>query len=176
MAKLELDFTIGYSAGISACEKGVQWQWAVALLSEMREAKLELSVIFSFSAGISACEKGDQWQRALALLYETWEAKLEPDEVSSTALGSARAREAKSSSGLWRCTAGSRRRSLSSASFASVRLGIAQSGSRALVLLSEMQEAKLEPNVISCSAGIRASENPAQRRRALPHSTERCRA
>ncbi|CAK0895325.1 unnamed protein product, partial [Prorocentrum cordatum] len=31
---------ISYSAGISACEKGGQWQPALALLSEMREAKL----------------------------------------------------------------------------------------------------------------------------------------
>ncbi|CAK0895326.1 unnamed protein product [Prorocentrum cordatum] len=30
-----------YSAGISACEKGEQWQPALALLSELREAKLE---------------------------------------------------------------------------------------------------------------------------------------
>ncbi|CAK0841217.1 unnamed protein product [Prorocentrum cordatum] len=32
-----------YSAGISACGKGTQWQRALALLSEMREAKLEAS-------------------------------------------------------------------------------------------------------------------------------------
>ncbi|CAK0824583.1 unnamed protein product [Prorocentrum cordatum] len=34
-----------YSAGISACEKGEQWHWALALLSEMCEAKLEPDVI-----------------------------------------------------------------------------------------------------------------------------------
>ena len=34
-----------YSAGISACEKGEQWQPALALLSEMWEAKLEPNVI-----------------------------------------------------------------------------------------------------------------------------------
>ncbi|CAK0868078.1 unnamed protein product [Prorocentrum cordatum] len=33
--------TISYSAGISACGKGEQWQRALALLSEMREAKLQ---------------------------------------------------------------------------------------------------------------------------------------
>ncbi|CAK0858315.1 unnamed protein product [Prorocentrum cordatum] len=69
--------SISYSAGISACEKGKQWQRALALLSEMWAAKLEPDVIFSYSAGISACEKGEEWQLALALLSEMWEAKLE---------------------------------------------------------------------------------------------------
>ncbi|CAK0883174.1 unnamed protein product, partial [Prorocentrum cordatum] len=32
---------VSYNAGISACEKGKQWQPALALLSEMREVKLE---------------------------------------------------------------------------------------------------------------------------------------
>ena len=44
-----------YSAGISACEKGEQWQRALSLLSEMWEAKLEPDVI-SFD-GCSACQK-----------------------------------------------------------------------------------------------------------------------
>ncbi|CAK0790318.1 unnamed protein product, partial [Prorocentrum cordatum] len=61
---------ISYSAGTSACEKGGQWQRALALLSEMPEAKLEPDIIFSYNAGISACAKGEQWQRALALLSE----------------------------------------------------------------------------------------------------------
>ncbi|CAK0882276.1 unnamed protein product, partial [Prorocentrum cordatum] len=73
-----------YSAGISACEKGKQWERALALLSEMREAKLEPNVI-SYSAGISTCEKGEQWQRALALLSEMREAKLEPNVISYSA-------------------------------------------------------------------------------------------
>ncbi|CAK0882278.1 unnamed protein product, partial [Prorocentrum cordatum] len=73
-----------YSAGISACEKGKQWERALALLSEMREAKLEPNVI-SYSAGISTCEKGEQWQRALALLSEMREAKLEGNVISYSA-------------------------------------------------------------------------------------------
>ncbi|CAK0843496.1 unnamed protein product [Prorocentrum cordatum] len=36
---------VSYAAGISACEKGDQWQRAGALLSEMREAQLEPDVI-----------------------------------------------------------------------------------------------------------------------------------
>eukprot|EP00959_Pyramimonas_sp_CCMP1952_P265097 5543216-Pyramimonas_sp.AAC.1 len=37
---------VSYNVGISACEKCKQWQRAVALLSEMREAKLEPDVIY----------------------------------------------------------------------------------------------------------------------------------
>ncbi|CAK0874044.1 unnamed protein product [Prorocentrum cordatum] len=92
---------LSYSVGISACEKGEQWQLALALLSEMWEAKLEPDVI-SCNAGISACVKGEQWQRALALLSEMRGAKLEPD-VSATMLGSARARRAGSGSQRRRC-------------------------------------------------------------------------
>eukprot|EP00973_Karenia_brevis_P057172 7954428-Karenia_brevis.AAC.1 len=49
---LHLD-VISFSAAISACEKGGQWQWA---RTEMRRESLHVDVI-SFSAAISACEK-----------------------------------------------------------------------------------------------------------------------
>eukprot|EP00959_Pyramimonas_sp_CCMP1952_P083521 1746236-Pyramimonas_sp.AAC.1 len=49
-AKLEPN-VISYSAGISACDKGEQWQRALVLLSEMWEAKLEPNVIFSTMQG-----------------------------------------------------------------------------------------------------------------------------
>ena len=42
---------VSYNAGISACEKGEQWQRALALLSEMREAKLEPNVISPTTLG-----------------------------------------------------------------------------------------------------------------------------
>ena len=42
---------VSYNAGISACEKGEQWQRALALISEMREAKLETDVIISAVLG-----------------------------------------------------------------------------------------------------------------------------
>ncbi|CAK0907504.1 unnamed protein product [Prorocentrum cordatum] len=84
---------ISYSAGISACDKGEQWQRALALLDEMRVAELEPNVSplamdvwpVSYTAGTSACEKGEQWQRALALLSEMWEMKLEPNVISYSA-------------------------------------------------------------------------------------------
>ncbi|CAK0885235.1 unnamed protein product [Prorocentrum cordatum] len=90
--KLEPDAIFSYSSGISACEKGEQWQWALAMMSEMWEAKLEPDVV-SYSAAISACKKGEQWQAALALLSEMSEAKLEPDVFSLLRCWDQRVRE-----------------------------------------------------------------------------------
>ncbi|CAK0881598.1 unnamed protein product, partial [Prorocentrum cordatum] len=158
-AKLE-PYLISYNAGISACEKGEQWQRALTLLSEMREAKLEPNVI-SYSAGISACEKGEQWQRALALLSELREAKIKPNVISYDAGISAcekgkqwqraldllsEMREAKLEPNVISYNAGT---------------SAGEKGEQwqlALALLSEMREAKLEPDVISYSAGISACE------------------
>ena len=50
---------ITFSALISACEKGQQWQLALGFLEEMRWSGLELNVI-TVNAVISACEKGQQ--------------------------------------------------------------------------------------------------------------------
>ena len=49
---------ISFSAAISACEKGGQWERALSLLGKMRKAGITSNVI-SFSAAISACEKGE---------------------------------------------------------------------------------------------------------------------
>jgi pentatricopeptide repeat protein len=79
---------ISFSAAISACEKGGQWQRALALLDEMRAKGVAPDVI-SFSAAISACEKGGQWQRALALLEEMRAKGVAPDVIAFSAAISA---------------------------------------------------------------------------------------
>ncbi|CAK0879377.1 unnamed protein product [Prorocentrum cordatum] len=161
---------VSYNAGISAGEKGRQWQLSLALLREMRESKLVPDVI-SYSSGASACEKAERWQLALLLLGEMREAKLAPNS-SATALGSARARRASSGSAPCRCSARCVRRTWSPASF-SYNAGVSacEKGDRwqsALALLSEMREAMLEPNVIYIySAGISACEKGRQWQRAL---------
>ena len=70
-----------FSAAISACEKGGQWERALLLLDEMRRCGVKQD-IFGFSAAISACAKGGQWERALSLLNEMRESGVEPNEFS----------------------------------------------------------------------------------------------
>ena len=73
---------VSYSAGISACGNSEQWQWSLALLSEMLEAKLEPNVI-SYNAGISACEVSGQWTKALDLLESMLGARVDPAAANS---------------------------------------------------------------------------------------------
>ncbi|CAK0806722.1 unnamed protein product [Prorocentrum cordatum] len=72
---------MSYNAGISACEKGEQWQRALELLGKMQEVKLEPSVI-TYNAGIVACRRCGQWQQALSLLGEMRNSYLEPNDNS----------------------------------------------------------------------------------------------
>ncbi|CAK0880211.1 unnamed protein product [Prorocentrum cordatum] len=143
---------LSYSAGISACEKGKQWQRALALFGEMLAAKLEPNVTVPYSAGISACEKGEQWQRALALLCEMLGAKLQPN-VSLLQRWDQRVREGRAVAG----GSGAAQRDVGGDAGARCHrysAGIsacekAEKWQRALVLLSKMWEVRLEPNVIS---------------------------
>ena len=48
---------VSWSAAISACEKGKQWEGALGLLQEMVHQLLTPNVV-SWSAAISSCEKG----------------------------------------------------------------------------------------------------------------------
>ena len=50
---------ITYSASISACEKGQQWQCALGLLESMQSVSVPADVITD-NANISASEKGQQ--------------------------------------------------------------------------------------------------------------------
>ena len=75
---------ISFSAGISACEKGGEWQMALFLLSQMPLAGAVPDEI-SFNAGISACEKGGEWQMALYLLSQMHLAGVVPNEISLSA-------------------------------------------------------------------------------------------
>ena len=61
--------TISYSAAISACAKGAQWQGAVALWKTMCEDEVWPNMT-SYSVAASACEKGKHLDTALELLDE----------------------------------------------------------------------------------------------------------
>ena len=55
---------MSYSAAISACENGKQWEEACALLQEMLHRSLTTGVV-GHSAALSACEKAKHWDQAL---------------------------------------------------------------------------------------------------------------
>lgn len=73
-----------YSAGISALEKGGQWQRALELFEFIPDANTSPKVII-YNAAITACEKGGQWQRALELFAFIPNANLSPNVVSFNA-------------------------------------------------------------------------------------------
>ena len=56
---LTLD-VVSWSAAISACEKGQQWERALGLLEEVMHELLTPNMV-SWSAATSACEKGMQY-------------------------------------------------------------------------------------------------------------------
>ncbi|CAK0854343.1 unnamed protein product [Prorocentrum cordatum] len=99
------------------------------------------------------------------------EAKPEPDRVISTTLESARARVPGSGGGPWRCSARCGRRGWSpTLSIYSAWISACERSEqwqRTLALLSEMCEAKMEPNVISYGGGISACVKSEQWQRAL---------
>ncbi|CAE6909993.1 unnamed protein product [Symbiodinium sp. CCMP2592] len=89
-----------YSAGISACEKGGQWQKALDLLAEMPESGVTPNII-SYNAAISACAGCARWQRASALFDAACAAGPTPTVVSYSAILSACQQPAK-----WQCAVG----------------------------------------------------------------------
>ena len=57
---------IGFNSAISACQKRAEWQLALSLMAEARDAALQLDEI-SYNAAMAACGKGQHWQMALEL-------------------------------------------------------------------------------------------------------------
>jgi len=51
---------LGYTCGISVCEKGQQWESSLALLLEMPSTQVEQDET-SYGSSISAVEKTQQW-------------------------------------------------------------------------------------------------------------------
>ena len=67
--------TSSYSAAISSCEQGPEWQLALGLLSTMAGAKWK-ELRTAAALQINSCEKGQEWQIALGLLSTMTGAKV----------------------------------------------------------------------------------------------------
>ncbi|CAK9051381.1 unnamed protein product [Durusdinium trenchii] len=77
-----------YSAAISACGKGQQWQQAIFLIARLQDQQLEADVV-AYSATMSGCAKAGQWQQALLCLDALRGQQLLPDLAMLSAVTNA---------------------------------------------------------------------------------------
>jgi len=84
---MTLTNVIAFNAAISACDKGLQWERALGLLSELERRVLQPDFV-SLSSSVSSCEKGWQWELTIALLEVMQSSTTETDGIFvSAALG-----------------------------------------------------------------------------------------
>ncbi|CAE8596802.1 unnamed protein product [Polarella glacialis] len=76
---------ISYSAAISSCEKGRQWQMALSLLSQMPDARLSPNLL-CFAAAVLACVKCNRWRDTFVLLDDMLGFSLEPNPFTLSTL------------------------------------------------------------------------------------------
>jgi pentatricopeptide repeat domain-containing protein 1 len=86
-SEVEMD-VISFSAAISACEKGGEWEKALQLMRVMVQNKHKLDTI-TLNAAISACEKSGQWETALGLLESMPGLGIAPNVITISATISA---------------------------------------------------------------------------------------
>ncbi|CAJ1353554.1 unnamed protein product, partial [Effrenium voratum] len=79
---------VSYGAAVSACEKGAQWQIALALLQELAAGSLRPNLLVC-NAAISACDKGNRWRHAVQLLALMQSTGIQADMITYCAALSA---------------------------------------------------------------------------------------
>ena len=149
---------ISYSAAISACEKGSQWEKALGLLQDMTCRGIKPDVI-SYSAAISACEKGSQWEKALGLLQDMTCRGIKPDVISYSAAISTCEKGSqweKALGLLQEMTSHGIKPDVISYNAAISACEKGSQSEKALDLLQEMTKNGIEPDLISYSAAIEA--------------------
>lgn len=122
-----------YTAVIEACSKSKQWKKALALFEEMKEAGVKPSEV-TYSVMISALGNGLQWERALLFLQEMQANGITPNIYSYNAAITALAKASKQKT----------RRAEN----------VDDLSSKALTLLEQMKNAKIEPDGFSYSSAI----------------------
>ena len=76
-----------FNTTISACQRSVQWQLALALFETVPKKLRLLPDVVSYNITLSSCEKGRQWQLAVWLLntMPRTRTRLRPDSISYSA-------------------------------------------------------------------------------------------
>merc|ERR1711924_168930 len=160
------------SSVISACAKGQRWADVLVLLSLMEEISIAPNYI-TFNAALHAFARGERWLEALALWQQIGEVSVDPDIVSFSAM-----MEVCVKCHQWELAGDFLRRmravrlapdaalyDLLLADFNMVA-GAAQEGSRLLVdaavLLSELLEDRVQPDLMLFNAAIAASGSKSQ--------------
>ncbi|CAE7279211.1 MRL1 [Symbiodinium sp. CCMP2592] len=151
---------VACSAVISACEKGRQWERALALLFA---PKMRPNVP-AFNAAISACAEASRWPKALALFGSMEAELLQPDVISfNTAIFACQM------AGQWslalsllaECGAKEDGVECDLISFNSAILACEKPGNQwrhVLKLLSAMEKRQLQGNAVTYDAAVRVSQ------------------
>lgn len=75
---------VSFTALISSCEKGGEWEVALNFFEQMPEAQCCPNLV-TWNASISCCEKGLHWPAALHMFSSMRQASIQPDLVSFSA-------------------------------------------------------------------------------------------
>eukprot|EP00913_Durusdinium_trenchii_P033796 g31636.t2 len=144
---------IVYSAAISACDKGSQWQVAIDLLERLEDQETSLVCC---SAAMSACARGSQWELALDLLATTRSAGLQFDLIMFSTGISAQGSQWQLSLGLFRELQCQQLPNQIAYNAAADALSRSQNWILTLEFLSEMRRSSARPDASTFSSLIRA--------------------
>lgn len=158
-----------FNAAIVSYGKGGQWNRALAVFTQMRDAGVSPDEI-SFTAALSACRWGKYWQGALLVLYKMRDAGISPDVVHFNSV-----MDVCEKSGQWAqavalfeemCAASITPNSYSYGSVMSALRNIGDS-QQVLSFLGEMRAKGITPNIAHFSAAIQSCEKSGPFQQAL---------
>ncbi|CAE8611524.1 unnamed protein product [Polarella glacialis] len=157
-----------FASSVSACEKGSQWEPALALLTFMAEEGLRPN-IYAASAAVSACEKSRRWEHAIMVLGGAKLASLEPNAFTCSAAISACEKCSRWPESLlvlsWMRQA-PQQMSAVALTAALTACARGECWSSALRLFAEMRPQSVEPSLVSVNSAASACERGARWREA----------
>ncbi|CAJ1346417.1 unnamed protein product [Effrenium voratum] len=142
-----------FNAAISACDKALQWERAIQLLSKLEGLQLTPNHI-TFSSVISACARARAWEEAVSLLSQSLACRVRDIMGFNSAIGACDWRDSVE------LLEEVRRRSLrpTVVTYSSLIGAPSLPWQHALHLLQEAEGNSLEPNVIAVNGAMSACE------------------